>query len=110
MSNTLIAALQQADGILIHFGRKPAANVTVLLQHIADGPRDSANFWAYFTLFSTLIPSALNAVIGVVSLIGWWWRPARLWALSHFSLLDHPGHGVRRATPRSGGGCRPRKR
>jgi hypothetical protein len=94
----LIAALQQADGILIHFGREPVANVTVLLHHIADDPRDPANFWAYFTLFSTLIPSALNAVIGAVSLIGWWWRPARLRVLSRFSLLDHPGRhlGTRR--------------
>jgi excisionase family DNA binding protein len=87
----LIAALQQADAILIHFGRKPAANVTVLLHHIADDPRDAGNFWAYFTLFSTLIPSVLNATIGAVSLIGWWWRPARLWALSQFDVLDELG-------------------
>ena len=41
-----------------------------------------------FALFSTLIPSALNAVIGAVSLIGWWLPPARDWVLDQLLALD----------------------
>jgi hypothetical protein len=84
----LIAALQAADAVIIHFGGKPVANVVALLDTIAENPRDPGNYWAYFTLFSTLIPSALNAVIGAVSLIGWSWRPAREWVLIQLLALD----------------------
>jgi hypothetical protein len=43
---------------------------------------------AYATLFSTLIPSALDAVIGAVSLIGWWLPRAQEWALIQLLALD----------------------
>jgi hypothetical protein len=93
----LIAALQIADGLIVREGGKPVANAVALLDHIRDDPRDAGNYWAYFTLFSTLIPSALNAVIGAVSLIGWWWGPARRWVLARLPLLDEAGHiGTRR--------------
>ena len=84
----LIASLQMADALIVHYGGQPVANVVALLENIDDHPRDAANYWAYATLFSTLIPSALNAVIGAVSLIGWWWRPAREWALTQLLALD----------------------
>jgi hypothetical protein len=84
----LIAALQMADRIIVHFGGENVANVLALLDNIADKPRDPANYWAYATLFSTLIPSALNTVVGAVSLIGWWLPRARQWVLDQLSALD----------------------
>jgi hypothetical protein len=84
----LIAALQGADAIILHFHRDPVANVVALLDNIAENPRDPANYWAYATLFSTLIPSALNAVIGAVSLIGWWLPRVREWVLTQLHALD----------------------
>jgi hypothetical protein len=84
----LIAALQVADAIIVRFGGEKVANVVALLGNIADHPRDPANYWAYFILFSTLIPSALNAVIGSVSLIGWWLPRAREWVLTQLRALD----------------------
>ena len=96
----LIAALQTADALIAHFGGVPVADVVALLDNIADKPRDPANYWAYATLFSTLIPSALNAVIGAVSLIGWWWGPPREWALTQLTQLlsvdrDETDEGIR---------------
>jgi hypothetical protein len=84
----LIAALQGADAILRHFHRDAVANVVALLDNIAEHPRDPANYWAYATLFSTLIPSALNAVIGAVSLIGWGLPRVRQWVLPRLLALD----------------------
>jgi hypothetical protein len=84
----LVASLQGADAIILHFHRDAVANVAALLDNISENPRDPTNYWAYATLFSTLIPSALNAVIGAVSLIGWWWRPARQWVLTQLRALD----------------------
>jgi hypothetical protein len=84
----LIAALQIADRVIVHYGGQPVANIVMLLDNIAEKPGDPANYWAYFTLFSTLIPSALNAVIGAVSLIGWWLPRAREWALTQLLALD----------------------
>jgi hypothetical protein len=84
----LIASLQGADAILLHFHRESVADVFALLDNIAENPRDPANYWAYATLFSTLIPSALNAVIGAVSLIGWWLPQAREWVLTQLRVLD----------------------
>jgi hypothetical protein len=85
---TLIGALQWADAVIVYFGGVAVADVVPLLDNIAEDPRDPTNYWAYATLFSTLIPSALNAVIGAVSLIGWGWRPAREWALTQIRALD----------------------
>ena len=49
----LIAGLQAADAIAMAHGGEPVANVIALLDNIAKDPRDPANYWAYFTLFST---------------------------------------------------------
>ena len=84
----LIASLQMADAIIAHYGGKKVADVVALLDNIDANPRDPANYWAYATLFSTLIPSALNAVIGAVSLIGWWLPWVREWVLTQLSALD----------------------
>ncbi len=87
----LIAALQVADALIVAEGRRPVGTVVALLDAMENNPRDPGNYWAYVTLFSTLIPSALNAVIGSVSLVTWWFRPAREWALTKIALLDEAG-------------------
>jgi hypothetical protein len=84
----LLASLQWADAAIEYFGGEKVANVVALLDNIAEKPRDPANYWAYATLFSTLIPSALNAVIGAVSLIGWWLPRGREWVLDQLRALD----------------------
>ncbi len=93
----LIAALQFADGLLLRAGGKPLAHVGALLDNIARNPRDPGNFWAYATLFSTLIPSALNAVIGSVSLGAWLCPPLRRWASGQMALLGEKGQEGTRA-------------
>ncbi|HTQ33725.1 MAG TPA: hypothetical protein VMI30_06110 [Stellaceae bacterium] len=96
LAAALIAALQAADAILVHFHSDPVARVIALLDNIRDSPRDPANYWAYITLFSTLIPSALNAVIGACSLVTWWAPKPRLWALAQLDVLDRGGDkGIR---------------
>jgi hypothetical protein len=95
LAAALIVALQAADAILIHFHRDPAANVVALLDNIRDEPRDPANYWAYVTLFSTLVPSVLNAVIGAFSLVTWWLPEQRLWALAQLDILDRRDKGIR---------------
>jgi hypothetical protein len=84
----LVASLQMADALIIRFGGERVANVVALLDNIADKPRDPTHYWAYFTLFSTLIPSALNAVIGAVSLIGYWLPRAREWVLDQLRAIE----------------------
>ncbi|MBN9559844.1 MAG: hypothetical protein J0H14_03825 [Alphaproteobacteria bacterium] len=93
----LIAALQLADAVLLCAGGEPLAHVGALLDNIARDPRDPANYWAYATLFSTLIPSALNAAIGSMSLGAWLCPPLRHWASEQMALLDEPGRDGTRA-------------
>jgi hypothetical protein len=89
----LIAALQAADWITLHFHAGQVANPAGLLASIHNNPRNRANYWAYITLFSTLLPSALNAAIGAGSVVTWWFPPARRYALEN--LDRDPGMRAR---------------
>ena len=92
----LVGALMFADALTWWGGRKVAVDVIGVLGHIRETPGDSANWWVYFTLFSTMVPSVTNCLIGAVSLVTWSWGDLRRWMLAQFSVLDGPGrHGTR---------------
>jgi hypothetical protein len=93
LAAALIVALFAADWAA---GRVPVVNVEGLLEAIRENPRDAKHYWVYLTLFSTLIPSVLNALIGVFSLVTWSIRPARRWMLAEIPSLYETGHAAMR--------------
>lgn len=64
----LILGLQLADALVVHAGGKLLVNVPERLYRLYAEPGATENWWIYVTLFSTLMPSALNLMIGTISL------------------------------------------
>ena len=56
-------------------------------------PGDPGNWWVYLTLFSTLIPSALNLLVGMISVATWYPRRQRLELRRKIGLLQPTGRG-----------------
>lgn len=71
LAAALVLAAQIMDGIALRFGDQTFLNLPFLLALIEEEPAASANWWVYFVLFSTLLPSALNLFVGCLSLLCW---------------------------------------
>ena len=70
LAATLVAGLQAADALMRHAGADhPVIDVPARLARLGEAPYAAENWWIYFTLFSTLIPSALNLAAGTISLV-----------------------------------------
>ena len=65
---TLALGLQAADAIVWHASQEHLINVPELLSALRNDPASPQHWWIYVTLFSTLIPSALNLLLGTISL------------------------------------------
>ena len=52
-------------------------DVRTRLIHLYEAPSSPENWWIYITLFSTLIPSALNLIIGMCGVATWCQSAAR---------------------------------
>jgi hypothetical protein len=70
LATTLIAGLQVADVLMLRAGAdQPVIDVPDRLAVLGASPYSAENAWIYITLFSTLIPSALNLTAGTISLV-----------------------------------------
>lgn len=65
----MVLALHAADAVIVRVGGTVLINVPQRLYVIITDPRDPGNWWIYLTVFSTLIPSAMNLAIGSFSLV-----------------------------------------
>jgi hypothetical protein len=89
----LIATLTAADAILLHAGARQEFDAIGLIDKIAADPGDPAHGWVYFTLLSTLLPSFLNLLVGVISLLTFSLPPLRRWLIVTIPTLDGKGLG-----------------
>lgn len=64
----LVLSLQLADAIVLRASGDHLIDVHTRLAALNSDPASSQNWWIYVTLFSTLIPSALNLFLGTISL------------------------------------------
>jgi hypothetical protein len=69
LATFLVVALHVADSVVLRAGGKQLINVPARLYQLIVTPRAPANWWIYLTVFSTLIPSAMNLMIGIFSLV-----------------------------------------
>jgi hypothetical protein len=92
-SATLVLALMVADAILWHAGGRPVFDAVGLIERITAQPGDAAHGWVYFTLLSTLLPSFVNLLVGVFSLLTFSLPPVRRWLIATIPTLDMPGLG-----------------
>ena len=90
LAGALIAALQVADWAIARSAGRGLVHVLVRIQRIGDDAGAAENIWIYVTLFSTLVPSLLNAVLGTFSLVTWT-PPLRRWMVS---TIADPGASV----------------
>ncbi len=87
----LLTALLAADHVTARAGVAPLIDLPRLFHRLATTPGSTANWWVYLTLFSTMLPSVLNCLIGAVSLISWSLPSLRRWMLEVIPTLDQPG-------------------
>jgi hypothetical protein len=96
----LVGALVVADALTWRGGQEVAVDVLSVLSRIHDKPGDAANWWVYFTLFSTLVPSVVNMVVGSVSVTTFLLPTVRDWMIARIDELDAKtnGEGARART------------
>jgi hypothetical protein len=68
LAATLVLALHTVDRIAPGPDGYGIVNVPHRLVRLAQDPLATENWWIYLTLFTTLVPSALNGIIGMCSL------------------------------------------
>ena len=69
LAAAMIVTLQCVDIVVRLAGAdKDLIDVPNRLLNLGRAPYDPQNWWIYFTLFSTLLPGALNLLIGMISL------------------------------------------
>ena len=90
LAAALVAALHAVDWISRYTEGRELIDLPRRLLSLAQRPRDAENWWVYFALFSTLIPSALNLLIGMVSLVTVAF-PLRRWLLATIPRLQKEG-------------------
>ena len=95
LAAALIIALQAVDWMAETAGRSPLIDIPRRLKRIDDAPLDPENWWIYLTLFSTMIPSALNAIIGMCSLTTWFLPNARKRLIRKIAHLKPDDHSIR---------------
>lgn len=95
---SLIFALHLVDVIISRAPNEPQLiDLPRRLVDIGRDPFDHGNWWVYLTLFSTLIPSAFNLLIGILSLVTWsipTWRNELIKQIK--SLKRRTGYGSTR--------------
>jgi hypothetical protein len=65
----MVVALHAADSLIVRAGGVVLIDVPMRLYRIVAAPAGPGNWWIYLTVFSTLIPSAMNLAIGMFSLV-----------------------------------------
>ncbi len=95
LAAALIIALQAVDWMAETAGRSPLIDIPQRLKRIHDAPLDPENWWIYLTLFSTMIPSMLNAIVGMCSLTTWFLPKARARLIRKIEHLKPDDHSVR---------------
>jgi len=65
---TMVVGVQAFDGLAVHGGGKPVLPLAPLFNGITANPGAPEYWWMYALLFSTMIPSVVNLVIGGTSL------------------------------------------
>jgi len=65
---TMVVGVQAFDGLAVHGGGKPVLPLAPLFNGITANPAAPEYWWMYALLFSTMIPSVVNLVIGGTSL------------------------------------------
>lgn len=92
----LIVGLQLADAMIPPGGGEPVINVREKLEAIYLNPRVAEHWWVYLTLFSTLLPSAVNVLAGTISLTTVLapWNRARL--IRRITRLQDKGYDATR--------------
>ena len=88
LAAALLAALLAADYLTSQTGTPPLIDLPGLFHRLVATPYSPANWWIYLTLFSTLIPSVLNCLIGAVSLVSWSLPSLRRWMLAEILTLE----------------------
>ena len=94
LAATLVFGLQTVDWIMRAAHHPLLINVPARLLALRDTPLDPANWWVYATLFSTLIPSALNCVIGMISLTTIFSPRLRNWLIDGIENVEQKGRRV----------------
>jgi len=54
-----------------HFANAPVFRLDALIHSMESAPGYPPLYWVYFMLFTTLIPSVVNGVVGAVALVRW---------------------------------------
>ena len=90
LAAALLTALLAADHVTARAGAAPLIDLPRLFHRLATTPGSAANWWVYLTLFSTMLPSVLNCLIGAFSLISWSLKSLRRWMLEVIPTLDQP--------------------
>ena len=65
----LIIALDTADWVSKQSGQQTFVGVQALIKDLGKNPHSAANIWIYVILLSTLIPSVLNVLVSLFSVI-----------------------------------------
>ena len=97
LAATLIVALHLVDVVMAPYRQgTDLIDVPKRLLALYARPGDPGNWWIYLTLFSTLIPSVLNLLVGMVSVATWFPRRQRLAIRRKIRLLSQSGRDTTR--------------
>lgn len=86
----LVVGLQLADWVYLKASGRILLDVPGRLRAIGADPGAPVHYWIYLTLFSTVIPSVVNTVVGMSSLVTWSWRGRREWLLATIPTINNP--------------------
>ena len=79
LSAAMVLAIQAFDALALRGGGQAVLPLHTLLADLQAHPAEPEFWWIYALLLSTLLPSAVNAVVGCTSwLRSWGWLNARL--------------------------------
>ena len=79
LSAAMVLAIQAFDALALHAGGQAVLPLHTLLAELQAHPAEPEFWWIYALLLSTLLPSAVNAVVGCTSwLRSWGWLNAWL--------------------------------
>jgi hypothetical protein len=88
LAAVLVLSVQAADAVVFWQSGQSFVVLPRLLDRIGIAPWDVQNFWVYFLMASTLIPSLLNACVGTLSLMVTLLPPVRFWVLANLEAAN----------------------
>ena len=91
LAAALVAGLHAVNWLTVLVAGKELIDLPNRLYILIRWPRAPENWWIYLTLFSTLIPSALNLVIGMFSLVSVAFPLHRRWLIKTIPRLQATG-------------------